>query len=86
MKEAYIIDGIRTPIGRFTGTLSPVRTDDLGALVIKEIVRRNPAIPTDAYEDVILGNANQAGEDNRNVARMCSLVGRFTLVQCPVKR
>tara|TARA_B110000503_G_C7172443_1_gene424989 strand:+ start:4299 stop:5507 length:1209 start_codon:yes stop_codon:yes gene_type:complete len=74
MKEAYIIDGIRTPIGRFTGTLSPVRTDDLGALVIKELVRRNPSIPAEAYDDVILGNANQAGEDNRNVARMCSLL------------
>ena len=74
MKEAYIIDGIRTPIGRFTGTLSPVRTDDLGALVIKEIVKRNPSIPAEAYDDVIMGNANQAGEDNRNVARMCSLL------------
>ena len=74
MKQAYIIDGIRTPIGRFTGTLSPVRTDDLGALVIKEVVRRNPNIPAEAYDDVILGCANQAGEDNRNVARMCSLL------------
>ena len=74
MKEAYIIDGIRTPIGRFTGTLSPVRTDDLGALVIKEVVRRNPNIPAEAYDDVIMGNANQAGEDNRNVARMASLL------------
>lgn len=74
MKEAYIIDGIRTPIGRFTGKLSPVRTDDLGALVIKELVKRNPNIPAEAYDDVILGNANQAGEDNRNVARMCSLL------------
>lgn len=74
MKEAYIIDGIRTPIGRFTGSLSPVRTDDLGALVIKEIVKRNPSIPAEAYDDVIMGNANQAGEDNRNVARMCSLL------------
>jgi acetyl-CoA acyltransferase len=74
MKEAYIIDGIRTPIGRFTGTLSPVRTDDLGALVIRELVKRNPTIPAEAYDDVILGNANQAGEDNRNVARMCSLL------------
>lgn len=75
MKEAYIIDGIRTPIGRFTGTLSPVRTDDLGALVIREIVKRNPNIPAEAYDDVILGCANQAGEDNRNVARMSSLLG-----------
>tara|TARA_B100001109_G_scaffold255051_1_gene256532 strand:- start:1759 stop:2976 length:1218 start_codon:yes stop_codon:yes gene_type:complete len=74
MKEAYIIDGIRTPIGRFTGTLSPIRTDDLGALVIKEIVKRNPNIPAEAYEDVILGCANQAGEDNRNVARMSALL------------
>ncbi len=74
MKEAYIIDGIRTPIGRFTGTLSPVRTDDLGAIVIQEIVKRNANIPIDAYDDVILGCANQAGEDNRNVARMCSLL------------
>jgi acetyl-CoA acyltransferase len=74
MKEAYIIDGIRTPIGKFTGTLSPIRTDDLGALAIAEIVKRNPTIPLDAYEDVIMGCANQAGEDNRNVARMCSLL------------
>lgn len=74
MKEAYIIDGIRTPIGRFTGTLSPVRTDDLGAIVLKEIIKRNPNIPIDAYDDVIMGCANQAGEDNRNVARMCSLL------------
>ena len=74
MKEAYIIDGIRTPIGNFTGTLSPIRTDDLGALVIEEIVSRNPNIPKDAYDDVIMGCANQAGEDNRNVARMCLLL------------
>ncbi|PNQ73833.1 3-oxoadipyl-CoA thiolase [Hanstruepera neustonica] len=74
MKEAYIIDGIRTPIGNYKGTLSVVRTDDLGALVIKEIVKRNPNIPKEAYDDVILGCANQAGEDNRNVARMCSLL------------
>lgn len=74
MKNAYIIDGIRTPIGKFTGTLSPIRTDDLGALVIKEVVRRNPTIPKEAYDDVIMGCANQAGEDNRNVARMCLLL------------
>ena len=74
MKEAYIIDGIRTPIGNFTGSLSPVRADDLAAMVIKEIAKRNPNIPTDAYEDVIMGCANQAGEDNRNVARMASLL------------
>lgn len=74
MKEAYIIDGIRTPIGNFTGSLSPVRADDLGALVIREIVKRNPNIPAEAYEDVIMGCANQAGEDNRNVARMALLL------------
>lgn len=69
-----IIDGIRTPIGSYQGTLSAVRTDDLAALVIAEIVKRNPNIPNYAYEDVILGCANQAGEDNRNVARMASLL------------
>lgn len=74
MKEAYIVDGIRTAIGNFCGTLAPVRTDDLGALVIKELVNRNPNIPLEAYDDVIMGCANQAGEDNRNVARMCSLL------------
>lgn len=74
MKEAYIIDGIRTPIGKFTGILSPVRADDLAAIVIEEVVKRNPNIPKEAYDDVILGCANQAGEDNRNVARMASLL------------
>lgn len=72
--SAYIIDGIRSPIGTFCGTLSPVRTDDLAAMVIKALIDRNPTIPLDAYEDVILGCANQAGEDNRNVARMASLL------------
>ena len=71
---AYIIDGIRTPIGNYKGTLSPVRTDDLGALVIAEVVKRNPTIPKEAYDDVIMGCANQAGEDNRNVARMSLLL------------
>lgn len=72
--NAYIIDGVRTPIGNYKGTLSTVRTDDLGALTIKEILERNPNIPSDAFDDVILGCANQAGEDNRNVARMCALL------------
>ncbi len=72
--EAYIIDGIRTPIGSYQGTLSAVRTDDLAAFVIEELVKRNPKIPKEAYDDVILGCANQAGEDNRNVARMASLL------------
>ncbi|TXB68362.1 acetyl-CoA C-acyltransferase [Phaeodactylibacter luteus] len=74
MKEAFIIGGVRTPIGSFTGTLSPVRTDDLGALVIRELAARFPGIPGEAYDDVIMGCANQAGEDNRNVARMCALL------------
>jgi len=72
--DSYIIDGIRTPIGNYKGTLSPVRTDDLGALVINEIVNRNSEIPKDVFEDVIIGCANQAGEDNRNIARMCLLL------------
>ncbi len=74
MKEAYIVDGIRTAIGNFCGSLSTIRTDDLGAIVIKELVERNPNIPLDAYDDVIMGCANQAGEDNRNVARMSLLL------------
>ncbi|WP_413998605.1 3-oxoadipyl-CoA thiolase [Flavobacterium sp. W1B] len=72
--EAYIIDGIRTPIGSFGGTLSAVRADDLAAITIKELVTRNPNIPQEAIDDVILGCHNQAGEDNRNVARMASLL------------
>ncbi len=74
MKNAYIIDGVRTPIGNFGGTLSTVRTDDLAALVIKELVRRNSTIDVSAIGDVIFGCANQAGEDNRNVARMAVLL------------
>jgi 3-oxoadipyl-CoA thiolase len=74
MKNAYLIDGIRTPVGSFGGSLSTVRPDDMAALVIKELVKRNPEIPAEAYEDVIMGCANQAGEDNRNVARMSLLL------------
>lgn len=72
--DAYIIDGIRTPIGSFGGTLSAVRADDLAAIVIEELVKRNPNIPVHAIDDVILGCHNQAGEDNRNVARMALLL------------
>ena len=72
--EAYIVDGIRTAIGNYKGTLSTIRTDDLAAMVISEIVKRNPNIPKEAYDDVIMGCANQAGEDNRNVARMALLL------------
>jgi len=74
MKEAYIIDGIRTAIGKFRGGLSPVRTDDLAALVIKELMERNPEVDPATIDDVILGCHNQAGEDNRNVARMALLL------------
>lgn len=73
-KEAYIIDGIRTPIGRFGGTLSAIRADDLAALPIAELIKRNPEIPVEVIDDVILGCHNQAGEDNRNVARMAALL------------
>ncbi len=74
MKEAFIIDGIRTAFGNFRGSLSSIRTDDLGAISIKALIERNPNIPLNAYEDVIFGCANQAGEDNRNVARMSLLL------------
>ncbi len=74
MKEAYIFDAIRTPIGSFGGALAPVRTDDLAALVMKELMERNKSVNLSEIEDVIFGCANQAGEDNRNVARMASLL------------
>jgi len=74
MKEAYIVDGLRTAFGKFRGTLSTIRTDDLLAHVIKNLVDRNGSIPLEAYEDVIIGCANQAGEDNRNIARMSALL------------
>ena len=74
MKNAYIIDAIRTPIGRFGGKLATVSPDDLLAHVLKELVKRNPNIDVNAIEDVIAGAANQAGEDNRDVARMAVLL------------
>ena len=74
MKEAYIIDGIRTPIGSFGGTLASVRADDLAAHVMSELIKRNPNIPAESIADVIFGCVNQAGEDNRNVARMSLLL------------
>lgn len=74
MKEVFIVDGIRTPVGNFGGSLSPIRTDDLGAMVIQELLARNPDVPKEAIDDVILGCHNQAGEDNRNVARMALLL------------
>jgi acetyl-CoA acyltransferase len=74
MKSAYIIDGIRTPIGNFGGTLATIRTDDLLAIILKELMDRNRSVPANAVEDVLIGCANQAGEDNRNVARMSLLL------------
>ena len=74
MKTAYIIDAIRTPFGNFGGALASTRVDDLGALVIKTLLDRNPKVPKDSIEDVHMGCANQAGEDNRNVARMSALL------------
>lgn len=74
MKPVYIIDAVRTAVGKYGGSLSSVRPDDLLAHVIKELLKRNPSIDTNAIEDVIAGDANQAGEDNRNVARMAALL------------
>ncbi|HWN75997.1 MAG TPA: beta-ketoacyl synthase N-terminal-like domain-containing protein, partial [Candidatus Udaeobacter sp.] len=74
MTIAYICDAIRTPIGRYAGALSSVRTDDLAALPIKQLVERNPTVDWGALDDVVYGCANQSGEDNRNVARMAVLL------------
>ncbi|MGR6898103.1 thiolase family protein [Rummeliibacillus sp. BSL5] len=74
MREVVIVDAVRTPIGRYKGSLKDVRPDDLGAVVIKALLERNPTIPPEQIEEVVLGNANQAGEDNRNVARMAALL------------
>lgn len=74
MKDAFICDAIRTPIGRFGGSLSSVRADDLGAIPIKALMARNPQVNWQAVDDVYYGCANQAGEDNRNVARMSALL------------
>ena len=74
MSQAFICDAVRTPFGRYGGALSSVRTDDLGALPIKALMERNPGVDWAAVDDVLYGNANQAGEDNRNVARMSALL------------
>jgi 3-oxoadipyl-CoA thiolase len=74
MQPVYIIDTIRTPIGKYGGALSTIRPDDLLAHVIKELIKRNPSVDVNAIEDIIAGAANQAGEDNRNVARMAALL------------
>ncbi|MET0785536.1 MAG: acetyl-CoA C-acyltransferase [Paenisporosarcina sp.] len=74
MREVVLVDAVRTPIGRYNASLKDVRPDDLGAVVIKALIERNPNLPTNEIEEVVFGNANQAGEDNRNVARMSSLL------------
>lgn len=74
MNNVVIVDAVRTPIGRYKGALKNVRPDDLGAIVIKALIERNPLLSTSEIEEVVLGNANQAGEDNRNVARMATLL------------
>ena len=74
MNNAYIIDGIRTPIGKLKGSLSSVRPDDMAAYVIKKLLERNLNIEQSRIYDVVLGCANQAGEDNRNIARMSALL------------
>lgn len=74
MTEAFICDAIRTPIGRFAGGLSPMRTDDLAAVAIAALLARNPSVDREAIDEVVFGCANQAGEDNRNVARMAALL------------
>ena len=77
--QAFVVDACRTPIGRYRGVLSSVRPDDLGAVVLRALLDRNPSVPPDAVEDVIFGGANQAGEDNRNVARMSWLLAGFPI-------
>lgn len=74
MKDAYIVNGIRTAIGNFGGTLAPVRTDDLAAFVLKKLMEKNSGLDPAAINEIILGCANQAGEDNRNIARMAGLL------------
>lgn len=78
MKEVYICDAIRTPVGRYGGSLSSVRTDDLAAIPLKALLERNPNVDWLAVDDIFMGCANQAGEDNRNVARMALLLAGFS--------
>jgi 3-oxoadipyl-CoA thiolase len=86
--NAFICDGIRTPIGRYGGSLAAIRADDLAALPIRELMKRNPDVDWAAVDDVILGAANQSGEDNRNVARMAALLAGMdtTVTGCTINR
>lgn len=77
MRDAFICDGIRTPIGRYGGALAGVRADDLAAIPLRELLNRNPKLDASAIDDVIFGCANQAGEDNRNVAHMATLLAGY---------
>jgi len=88
MKDVYICDGIRTPIGRYGGGLSKVRADDLAAIPLKALKERNPDLDLSQVDDVILGCANQAGEDNRNIARMALLVADYpiNIAGCTINR
>src|SRR5581483_6861279 len=74
MNDVFICDAIRTPFGRYGGALSAIRPDDLAAIVIRTLIERNPGVDWQAVDDVVFGCANQAGEDNRNVARMALLL------------
>ncbi|MGH3762484.1 thiolase family protein, partial [Actinophytocola sp.] len=77
MSDAFVYDAVRTPFGRFDGALAKVRPDDLGATVLRAIAERSPALDTAAVDEVLFGNANGAGEDNRNVGRMASLLAGY---------
>jgi acetyl-CoA acyltransferase len=77
MQEVFICDAIRTPVGKYAGSLSSIRTDDLAAIPLRELLNRNPEIPAEEIDDVILGCANQAGEDNRNIGRMSLLLAAY---------
>jgi acetyl-CoA acetyltransferase len=85
METAYICDAIRTPIGRYGGTLAAVRTDDLAAVPIKALIDRNAKVDWDALDDVVYGCANQAGEENRNVAAKPSLSVQAVSRACPAR-
>lgn len=85
MTHAYLVDGTRTPIGRYAGALASVRADDMAAHVIHTLMARFPAEMAGAIEEIILGSANQAGEDNRNVARMAGLLAGLP-VEIPAQR
>ena len=77
MRDVFLCDAVRTPIGRYGGALAKVRTDDLAAVPIRALMKRNPKVDWEALDEVVFGCANQAGEDNRNVARMALLLAGF---------